>query len=309
MIKKPTIIITSLGRTGTTYLADFLQKYFVDAAVFHEPGIIDLKNFNIQKIFKSIKDYGFTNAVLKKILGIRDIESISSTRIKSKINISTAAKKLIKARKKFIYKFDKNIYIESNYHYYGLLDILGDAFENYRAIFIIRDPRDWVRSAINKKWMYHKSDINIYLRNRIIPSMVYDKINAKKWKNMDQFERLCWAWNYINSYAIKSAHNNKNTKIFLFEDLFTSPNKFQNQKELLNFISEIVGTNQQNNLETKNILIEKSLAAKINKSPFNILPKWTEWDKEKAIKLQSHCGEIMKKLGYGYEDKWKKLIS
>ena len=46
-----------------------------------------------------------------------------------------------------------------------------------------------------------------------------------KWSRMNQFEKLAWAWQYINRYAIKSTSHNPSTKIYLFEDIFSSKNR------------------------------------------------------------------------------------
>jgi hypothetical protein len=308
MIEKPTIIITSLGRTGTTFFTAFFRNNFKNAASLHEPGRIDIKNFKIKKILETVKTYGFTRSVLKKIIGRWDITYLSNQRLASKITPERAAEKLYTVRKNFINNFQKNLYIESSYHYYGLLDILPLAFKDHKVAYIVRDPRNWVRSWMNLKVLYHRTDIRYLLGDRPTPKMVNDKNYSTLWKKMDQFERLCWAWSYINNYAVKSLKNNPDAKLYFFEDLFISNDKVKNLYELIKFTTNFksIKIKIPKNIE---LTIKNSLGEKINEPQAHNFPKWNEWKPEQAQKLHKICGPLMQEFDYGNEPEWKKLIN
>lgn len=305
MITKPTVIVSSLGRTGTTFFGEFFKNNLRGVKAFHEPASIHYKRKKFLKELNfNIKNFGFNNTVLKKFFGQWGILAISNDRISKKINDKTAVKKIIEQRKKFAEQWDEDLYIESSYHYYGILDLLPSAFENVKLVYIVRDPRDWVRSYINLHGWYHWSDINNLLNNRLSPKMINDKKTAKEWKNYTQFEKLCWAWNYMNSVAIKNIENLPNCKIFKYEDIFVGSSKYDNLENLVNFITDFKNIKVQLNNDFK-----KSLDKKIHKPKEYFFPCWQNWDTKKAAHLDMTCGPLMRKLGYGKEDGWLKKIN
>ena len=319
MINKPSIIISSLGRTGTTFFQNFFTNNFPNISAFHEPASI---RYNSLKFFEEIKfniiNFGFYNSFIKKTLGKWGLLNLSKKRILNKINNEKAILQILNERKKFIekqnakYPEGKNVYLESNYHYYGLLDILPFVFKNLRIIFIIRDPRNWIRSNINFKLFYHFSDTNMYLGNRLNAKMFQNDPYQKKWKSFSQFEKLAWAWNKQNSFAIESLEKiqnvpkieNKNIyKIFKFEDLFSDKND-EEFKNLINFINELNPEKKESYKKYKN-----SIHKKIHQPKNYKFPKWQKWTSEEAQIVEKHCGDLMRKFGYGKEPEWLKLIN
>lgn len=303
MIKKPTIIVSSLGRTGTTFFTKYYKEIFPKGYSIHEPGMIRLKGLELNNVKDAISVFGFKHAVLRKLLNLPDIKYVSKKRMEGKISKEVAALLIEKLREHFINKIEAPIYIESNYQFQGLLDVLPLSFENYRSIYIIRDPRDWVRSFINWRGLYHWTDIHYLLRNRLSPSAVGDQNYAKKWKKMDQFEKLCWAWQFINNYARETTNNDPNSRVYLFEDIFKSKKKTENLLELTEFTQDIKNIKRKNQDHILKV-IDKTLGHKVNKPQTYDFPAWQEWDNSIAKKLQSICGELMDKLGYGTEEEW-----
>ena len=312
MINKPSIIISSLGRTGTTFFKNFFKNNFSNISAFHEPTTIERKSKEILSQIKfNITNFGFYNSFIKKSLGKWGFLNLSKKRILNQINNQEVVYKILEQRKKFIEKQKKNIYLESNYNYYGLLDLLPFVFKNLRIIFIIRDPRDWIRSYINLKGWYHLSDINMHLGNRLNAKMFKNDPYQKKWNSFSQFEKLAWAWNKQNSFAIQSLKKiqsaprveNKNVyKIFKFEDLFSKEDN-KKFKSLVDFISELDPEEKESYEKYKN-----SIHKKIHQPKNYKFPKWQKWTSEKAQIVDKHCGNLMRELGYGEEEEWLNLI-
>jgi hypothetical protein len=304
MINKPTIIISSMGRTGTNFFARYCRAIFKNSCSLHEPGAVIFKRQRI-RILKNIKYAGWRATIFKKFLNSEDIKHISKKRINGQIDEKIAAEKIINLRKKIIEKCQANLYIEANYQFQGLLDVLPLAFSNFRSIYIIRDPRDWTRSFINRRGLYHWSDIHYLLGNRISAHETKEK-TKKEWKKMDQFEKLAWSWAHINEYAINSIKNTAECRLIKFEDIFKSPNKTKNLIDVISFLRQIENCPPLiKNLEEAT---EEILQTKVNKSYYSIMPKWDKWSKEQAKILDLYCGRLMNKLGYGQEEEWLYLI-
>lgn len=307
MIEKPSIIICSLGRTGTTFFNHFFQKHFPQIDSFHEPATIHYKSKKfLTDLSFNIRYFGFANTILKKALGRWGILNLSRQRICGRISRAEAVRRLEKERAGFIKLLPKNFYLESNYHYYGVLDLLPEVFTKYRAVYIIRDPRDWVRSYINLFGWYHYTDINMHIGNRLSADDFPGDEYKKNWKGLSQFEKLCWAWNKQNSYVrdISQGLPQSNFRWFRFEDIFGKKNGFQEFFDLLEFVCSI----DPGRLKAKPEMGE-SIKQKIHKPKKYFFPKWTEWTSAQARALNKLCGPLMRRFGYGQEEEWQKKLN
>ncbi len=303
MIEKTSIIITSLGRTGTTFMTALFRALAPGDTVLHEPGMIDRNTLFTKKTWQAIRLYGLAGAVLKKLIGRRDIEYISNLRLAKKITAEEAAARLVKVRNRFVNSLPGRLYVESSYHYYGLLDVLPLAFANCRAAYIIRDPRDWVRSWMNKKNFFDPRDINVWLGNRPTPKMVNDRAHLAAWKKYDNFEKLAWSWNYINRYALDAVKQNPHVRLYRFEDIINSEQMPQTLVQMAEFLLNLPLTSSQKNLA------EDMLKRRIHPAPFDVIPKWNDWGADRAKILNKHCGSLMQEQGYGREATWLDKIN
>ncbi len=306
MIKKPTVIITSLGRTGTLFFARFFKDRFSNVAAFHEAGRITLREIKMSEIVGSIKNFGLKKSVFNKLSRESGLMSLSHKRMRSEISTQQAAEGIIANRKSFIEKAKEDLYVESNYQYYGLIDVLPSVFERYKLVYIIRDPRDWVASCINSRLFYHPTDFHTLIGDRITPALIKDEEYTDKWRKMDRFEKLCWAWNYINNYAVKSVKNNPYASIYKFEEIFLSDDRAAKLIELIEIILDFDGLRIQRPGKED---VAEFLDRKINKSKIQNFPKWDKWPKGRAKFLHEMCGSLMQEFNYGKEEKWQSLIS
>lgn len=291
MIEKPSIIITSAGRTGTAFFFDLFKTILKDCKVFHEP-----ENINFREISETLwkfKKFGFLNTTVKKIQGKWGITSISNRRMSGKLTIDEASNLILNERKKFIESFTERVYIEASYHYYGLIDVLPNVFRRHKAIYIIRDGRDWVRSHMNKKEWYYEKNPHTKYNTRLSPMILDDDEYNLKWKAMSRFEKLCWAWVRINNYALSSIEKNPNARLIYFEEIFLSSQKYNNLKTIVDFATDVphYGKINYDSLEGK-------LDKKINKPPTYKFPHWRKWSQEQLGQFKEICGSVMEKVGY-----------
>ena len=187
------IFILSTGRTGTTFLANFLNSQS-SVTAFHEP-----KPSRILRMWS----FAYMNG---------------------KVSKDWMASILYKKRKKIINSVDNHIYIESNPYLIGFVDVLNEVFNKPIIIHVLRDPRDFVRSSLN-----HGNDSGIKLFfNNYVPYWYPDiksylKINRKL--TMD--EKAIGFWSLANNKLIEANQNNPNYHQIKFEDLFNNNNSYK----------------------------------------------------------------------------------
>ncbi len=300
-IYKPTIIISSLGRTGTKFFAQLFRELIPNCDAYHEPDMLTIYRRNFfSNTLKQINDAGVINLMIRRPLGRWSIVHLSDARLKRVINREQAIAKLIKYRKNFLRTKRSAIYVESSSGYYGLMDVLDDVYAHYRAIYLVRDPRHWVRSAYNRSKLYNKGKLFSTLSHTWPQADQFkDDPDKKNWTNLPRFVKLCWHWNNLNSFALKKIGHNPNIKIIKFEDIFFHGNKKEHINKALDFVCNINGllikhskiTDQQNNI--------------INKSHQAGLSSWKTWTSDQAQILEKYCGRLMAALGYGKEDIWQ----
>jgi len=295
MIEKHSIIVTSLGRTGTKFFADLFDNITPQTSTFHEP---DLLHFNLQNkkgfyfAFYQIKRSGFYNLILKKIFGNWSLVSLSDARVKGKLTTSKAISKLSNQRKKFIENPISHVYLESNLGYYGLIDLLPKVFDQHNILFVTRDGRDWVESWIKWGSMYNKSTIRKAIGHNWPKACEFDNDPYKNiWYQMSNFEKLCWAWSKLNSFALDCLKQNPNATLVRFEDIFESENGYENLKAAVDFATHF---NDGTKLEYKPLdgWLENKVHSSGKKSSSD------NWTKQQKETFQRMCGPLMEELGY-----------
>ncbi len=295
-ITKPTSIITSIGRTGTKFFAELIREVVPNATSFHEPDVFHLaqwRGHTVSELISQIRAVGIENLILRKAIGKWSLIDISDRRVSGQFNEARAGQLLNQQRKRFINKQSGKLYFESNAGYYGLIDIICDVFENQKVAYIIRDGRDWVISMINWGEMYHK--------NMVRKSLGHTWLTAKdfiedpyhdRWDMMSRFERLCWAWNKLNKFALESINSNPNAKLFIFERIFVHKNRYEYLDEMMTFLLDHPGIEI-----ARTQSIHGWLDKKIHKSSGKF-PDWQGWSAEQKRQFNTLCGSLMEELGY-----------
>src|SRR5919109_4385624 len=124
VIEQPTILITSLGRTGTEFFSKFFADIIPDCTSLHEPNTIVLTQHienRLQQYIQQVRLAGIWRMVILKALGQWNLAQLSDSRFLGKLSDQRATKKLYDQRADFISTLNGSIYVESNLGYYGLL--------------------------------------------------------------------------------------------------------------------------------------------------------------------------------------------
>jgi hypothetical protein len=225
--------IVSTGRTGTTYLADHFNQYS-NVLSLHEPypHLLRLGD-NVAKGLNS------DDFILKKIQSSRNI-------IFRKYNLDTYSH-----------------YIEANNRLFSLLPFLTILYNNPNFIYVIRDPRNVVRSAMCRDH-YKDNDRSPRIQAIDFPEDPFFHL----WDEMDRFEKVCWWVFKENDIIYQSLKNYDNKLIVKFEDLFDK--HYSGIKSIASFIS----------LNFQEKYIKKQ---KINKNISYDFDSYEDWTKKHKI--------------------------
>jgi hypothetical protein len=296
VIEKPCILISSIGRTGTEFFAKLFGSMVPASVSLHEPDII--KGPGVQdRVLEyggQLRRAGPWRLLILKALGRWTLVTISDLRFRRALGSVDASRRLLAARRSFVAGMPGAVYVESNLGYYGLLDLLPEVFTNHRAIYLVRDGRDWVRSALNWGEVYGKSGLRKLL-GHAWPTARDRKGDplAAAWDQLPKFERVCWLWVSLNRFALENLPANPNARLFRFEDVFVRPRGREQLDALVRFATE--------HLDIASSAVGSTagwLDRRIHESTGGF-PAWPEWTIEQKTRFEDICGPFRRELGYG----------
>ncbi len=178
------IFILSTGRTGTTFLADFLHQYGNITAV-HEP-----KPSRILRMW-------------------------SMACLEGRVSPNYMAAAFSKKRQKLLNHVHAPIYIESNPFIVGFVDVLKELFDDPIIIHVVRDPRTYTTSSIN-----HGNTVGLKsFFNKYVPFWVYTPKGHKQ-SQLEPAFRAAEHWQITNQTLRDYGKSNKNYYMFKFEEVF-----------------------------------------------------------------------------------------
>jgi len=241
--------IVSTGRTGTLFFESLLNTLDNQIVCYHEPEP-DLYDIAIEKYRWQLE-----HDKLKEIV--------------------------IKSREKYLLKAvkdTKSYYIESNNNLSFLINEINSIYKNVKFIVLVRDPRTYVVSALNKSPLnnnkltfYDKEDH----RDRLKPSDFKNDPYADTWNNLKRFEKISWFWNKCNSFLYEFHSSYGNSLLLKYEDIFALDleTRKTNLLKVFNFIGvEASEVNWED-------LLKKSFT-KTNKTVEGNTPDHNNWNKK-----------------------------
>lgn len=299
-MSKKRVFISSTGRTGTQFFAKYLQVMIENSVSLHEPGTPWFSK--PKQLMSQVKDYGVYHLSFGQGKNTHSMYKLSRDYMAGAIAKEKACENILAINKKVDALCDSDVVVYSSGHIYGLLGLLDEVYDDSRFVFIVRDPRTWIGSALNKTEYSLYGPIEIFFRKiSLQPSCLKDDPYKDQWKSMSKFEKYCWFYNKLNENAIGEMEDKTNFQVFRYEDIFLSENKSENFKSMLDFATDFESGEVRCTYFPE--LIDKKVDSKSKKAA-----NWETWTQEEARIMMKHCGEIMKKYGYGEEEAWKKLI-
>jgi hypothetical protein len=257
------VFVVSTGRTGTMALAQHLDRCYDDVCARHEPR----PSWRLRRA--------------------------SAKAISSRISLDRMRQLLADSRKKLLSGITRPIYIESNPYLCGFLDVLGEVFDKPRVLHVVRDPRTYVRSALN--WGAMRS--LKYLANTFIPFWIPKPEHVPgsrqpRWRQMSQAERMAWFWSTVNRELNRGQEIYGDDYLRIrFEDLFAKDGTG------LKKLTEWIG------LPYKPELLASANSENVNASRKQQCPSWKDWPADRKEQVLRHCRELMMLYGYDGEDR------
>ncbi|MBI9106308.1 MAG: sulfotransferase [Spirochaetales bacterium] len=301
--QKHCVFLSSTGRTGTKFFGETMSRMIGDCVSVHEPDTTRVSNWAdwISKMAR----FGVPKMLWGQYRQCYSLGKLTTTRQRNLCGDEKAKGYIIDNRREYINSFRKGLYIESNHIIYGLLDLIAEVFPNSKIIWIMRDPRTWIRSAINATafHLYGPFDwnsLNLSVRAYNFPG----DASAGRWNAMSKFEKYCWYYNSVNSRAFELMERVPNFRVYRYEDLFNNEIRDEYFLDMLRYATTFEDGFSRDFSYRPELLDIKIHAAASKR----MVPKWEEWGSPLVEMMDRHCGAFMKEFGYGNEALWKKKL-
>lgn len=264
------VILLSTGRTGTMFFARTLKSLAPQADVYHEAGE--------RSRLINILAHAHINGLISMEIPLRLWKHVIGTDVEN---------------------CQKEFYIDSNNHIYGLISIMPEIYPKLKVIHIVRDPRSYVRSHIN----WSKYRVKSFIASHFVPfwqpnAYLIGEMSLTQWLYLSRFERFCWYWDFKNRFIERILERDVPYLQVKFEDFFLGPNPKDHLDQIFDFIGLPLIRIQKIEDHTP-----------INTCRKNTFPAWPEWSNKMCLQLYNICGYTMEKYGYGIETEWIEKIS
>jgi hypothetical protein len=263
-------LIVSTGRTGTRKLAHVLSAACSGVDSRHEP--------------------------------FPDLFDIGTDYIRSQFSFDEAVARVRRAREQVcgeVHAAGCDYYIESNNNLALLLPVVRVLLMHCRIVHVVRDGRDFVRSAYSKTVPSARRRGETVLvmseqdpRKRLQATDFPDDPYQSRWAHMDRFERCCWLWVKVDSLIREAIAGDGRAITVKFEDVFDKSSGYPGLRTIVEFL----GLKERLCVDTADIA--GLMAVKENRTQRYLLPHWTDWPAEQMRVFRDIAGAHMALYGY-----------
>jgi hypothetical protein len=243
LFKNKTVIITGVGRSGTTILGKLVGSMSPSFYLF-EPALMKyISSFPYSDIFTRIlfEDYFLAQIHGRGNLNVSDWSYVGNYEPIGDVLSRQWTMTRRSDALEYIERKDPTWIIKTN-EFAHLMAFANVHFPGARYIHIIRDGHSIIRSALERGWYtdkYCNEDIveNTFDYNGVkVPHFIDSEEDRLLWGQYDQTTRIACAWRNLVEQALKFKHRNPDRVIqFRYEDLIKDPEKY------INYISEKLG--------------------------------------------------------------------
>jgi hypothetical protein len=171
---------------------------------------------------------------------------------------------------------DRSTFIDSSNLYIYFIDALFALGPSARVILLVRNGKDFVRSAVSRRW--HEQ--NIF--GTFPPG---DDPYYEKWPSMTPLQKNAWIWVFRNTRALQGLKTVQESRklIVKVEDM--------RDPGTLDRIGAFAGTS----------IRDRTLAEKgINANPSFVLPPKEQWSDDMRRDFDEIAGQMMRSFGYAH---------
>lgn len=300
---KDLVFIVSAGRTGTQFFGTQLGRMIDDCVSAHEP---DRYAGLSRATWHSIRRFGFNQVVVQRLLRRSGIRHLTQQYLAGQLTGQQAVQAIHAQRDHYLQQQTASLVVESYYQWYGLLPCLRTAYPTCKIVGIVRDPRTWVMSLQHRTLKHALGRF----AGRLTPELAGDREHQGRWRDMNEFERLCWEWTTINRHIVTAVNDDPLARLFRFEDLFPAGGDAASgpmagdsdggMRALLTFITRF-------DARTYDFRLDGAVLASPLNASAGAPATWPDWPRDQALALHRICGELMATLGYGGEPAWQRM--
>ncbi len=299
---KKRVFISSTGRTGTQFFAEYLNQMIENSVSLHEPGTPWFSK--PKKLLGQIRDYGPYHLSFGQGSNKSSMYKLSRDYVAGDVTKEAAMRNILMMNNfvDSLYAQSAEVVVCSSGHIYGLMNLLDEVYDDVRFVFILRDPRTWIGSALHKvefslygpiEWFYRKISLQ--------PSCFSDEPYAQQWRKMSKFEKYCWYYNKINELVLAGMASKPNFRVYKYEDIFLSEKRAELFEELLTFATDFKSGKATCHFDPEMIGHKVDSKQSTNNT-------WETWTPEQAKIMMKHCGALMQEFGYGQEEAWQEKL-
>ncbi len=262
------VFILSTGRTGTKFLAEFLNSNYEDVVALHEP-----KPSYLLRIY-------------------------SHAYLDGKVSSERMARLLRRKRRRLLQAVAANrLYVESNPFLVGFIDVLDSLTPEPIIIHIVRDPREFVRSAINHGSATGKKKLASTLIPCWFPN-VRGVLDCDRQEKISPIARFAGQWVLVNRKLAQSGKRYPGYHLLRYEDIFDE--HYSGLRQLC----RILGLEFPDASESR-----VAPSQRINRSRLQQIGRWQNWTRAQCAELHRICTPLMQQYGYGHEADWLARVS
>ena len=255
--------ILSSGRTGTQFLAHYFDANFPGVRALHEPQ----PSYNL-RIYSNLYTAG----------------KVSTGRMLA----------VMRRSRRDIWASAPGLYVESNPFAYGFAEPLTQLNVQPSIIHIVRDPRTYVRSAIN-----HGSASGFKRLVSVVTPYWIPDLSAyrRQYGPLTRVGRFASQWVHVNGAVSAVEPHYPHYHRFHFEDVFGED------------YSGLKGICAALGLAYPSDDVRLSPDRKMNRSAPKHIGGWREWPAEQCRELHRICEPLMAQYGYGGEPEWEACLA
>lgn len=256
-------VILSSGRTGTQFLARYFDANYTEVVARHEPP------------------------------PSRWIRVLSNAAVSGALAPSRLLPLLSRFRAGRVAALgpETTLYLESNGFLYGFTEVIGELWPDASLVHVVRDPRDWIRSALA-----HGNDRGVKrLAGALIPYWLPDPRRVPgavvPERSTGLIGRYAATWAIVNQTIENARSSCPNYLRLRFEDLVDA------QASGLRALCNHLGLPFR---EGGSIAPDERFNASRRKS----VGSWQEWSAAECRCVEEICGPLMREYGYADQPEW-----
>lgn len=183
---------------------------------------------------------------------------------------------------------DGMVYVETNNRLTFIADLLLELYPQSKFIYIYRNPYDFVRSGMRRK--YYDGHLRDAARITPNPSDAY----ATQWSGFTEIEKTAWNWATTNAFSLQFMEELPDTQKLQFssEELFAADLSF------MHHLFDFVGSNYCPP-ETD---IRRVMGQKHNAQQKGVFKKPKNWSDAKIAQVNAIIQPVVSQLGYALLD-------